>query len=229
MVAVVDGSATGFDPINWSRTIARAALEAPAGSFGQDIIGVADVARHLWGDRPVPSLPPGIQPKATGATVGLLRFERDQSGISVRGEFVGDVSAMVYRQGAVPLVLNDLSSGSLYDSSPQTLNTTPRQLVRIRQLRPIRIEARDVVFTYTDGFGKWLVDRAGQPNLLEHLRHIDARSFVDLVRAEQRACRMEVDDVMLVRTTVSGSMPGSSLRPGSAEHQRPRRTRRSAA
>lgn len=202
LVAVVDGASTGFDPVQWSRTVAAAAIEPAEPGDRGDVTQLAVRARRRWGSRPAPSLPPGIQAKPTGATVGLVLVEQVDGAVLLRAEFIGDVSLLIYRPGVGPFVLDDLATGDRYNSSPETLNTEPRGAVVIRRLSPVVVESGDVVFMFTDGFGKWLADRAGCPKLMDHLCTLDARSFIAMVRAEQRSYRMELDDVMCVRTEI---------------------------
>lgn len=201
VAVVVDGASTGFDPVEWSRTLARVALETTSTSNGLDLRLVARNARKVWGSRPAPKLPPGIREKATGATIGIIRV-LDGVHPSLEGQFVGDVNVLVLRAGTTPHLPNDLALGSQYTASPETINTEPRSTMEIRKLSPVSVVSGDVVLLFTDGFGKWLVDRAGCRQLMEHLVAMDAHSFINLVRAEQAANRMEVDDVMLLRCTV---------------------------
>jgi len=203
LVAVVDGASTGFDPVGWSRTIAQAALDTAPHSGNIDMAEIARRARSAWGEREAPNLPPGIRAKPTGATLGVIRVRRAGSQRHLTAQFIGDVSLLVYRAGHTPLLAADLAIGSSYTSSPETLNTDERETIVVRHLTGLTLLSGDVVLVYTDGFGKWLAERAGCPGVIDHLLSIDARSFIELVRLEQHAHRMELDDVMVVRSIIT--------------------------
>jgi len=118
-------------------------------------------------------------------------------------QFIGDVSMMVYREGRTPLLAEDLAAGTSYTSTPETLNTGERDTIVVRHITGPTLQAGDTVFVYTDGFGKWLAERAGCQPVVDHLLGIDARSFIEMVRIEQHAYRMELDDVMVVRSIIT--------------------------
>jgi hypothetical protein len=199
VVAVIDGASSGYDPVEWSRTLANAVLDLGGGEAGICIEALAAIARERWGRRGALSLPPGIAEKPTGATVGLMHFRRSKREVQLDAQSVGDVNLMICRSGNLPVVPTDLARAADYDTTPQTLNSTALRSVTIRRMESIPLQSDDMVLMFTDGFGKWLVDRAGNPAVIDHLRAIDGPSFVDLVRTEQASNRMEIDDVMLVR------------------------------
>jgi len=202
LVAVVDGASTGFDPVAWSRNIAAAALASADDTGPLEMESIVRRARQAWGERDAPRLPPGIRAKQTGATVGVVRVRRSGDRRELAGVFIGDVNMMICRTGRLPGVPADLALGSNYTSSPETLNTEERRSITVRHVDGVRVVPGDVVLLFTDGFGKWLVDRAGCPSVLDHILSIDARSFISLVRDEQAAHRMELDDVVMVRSVV---------------------------
>jgi len=202
-VAVVDGASMGYDPVAWSRILAAAALDVFHASGGADVKAVAGEARRRWEQRPAPNLPPGIRETPTGATIGLVRMEPSRGGLVLEGQLVGDVNLLLCSPGREPRVPADLSRAGHYGGQPETLNTHPRAKITVRHLEPTPLRRGDAIFLFTDGFGKWLLERAGCRPMLDHIRQIDAASFEVLVRNEQQAGRMDVDDVTVVRCEVA--------------------------
>lgn len=202
IVVVVDGASTGFDPVNWSRTLAASALLSVR-ELGEISVGaIATRARQRWLQRPPPSLPPGIIETPTGATLGVVHASPIRGGVMLDGQFVGDVNLMIDQPGRPPVVPGDLCRSSDYGSAPETLNSQLRRVVGVRVLESIPLQSGDVFFVFTDGFGKWLIERAGLSPINDHLREMDPLSFESLVRTEQMAGRMDLDDVTFVRCVV---------------------------
>lgn len=200
LVVLVDGAGGGFDAQGWSRCFVQAVLEQPAHGAalpeGSLLNRAYGVAVDRYGRRPAVELPPGLEPRGSGACAALIRLVPGSDAIGRWSlEVVGDVSLILARRGSIPRGREDLLWTD-YSTTPDLL-WADRSTARCLRSGPHDIESGDIVMLFTDGLGPWIT-RYATNSVIDSFRRMNDRQFTCFVDSLRDTQRVPDDDATLV-------------------------------
>lgn len=138
----------------------------------------------------------GIDPKASGATLGLLVVEPPTWAFAG----VGDINIMVCDSADRALTLPTLHRFDLYGYAPDLLLDRSAEVEAIESTGTCL--PGDAIFMFTDGIGQWLVENANAETI-RTLREIDTETFTSVVEELRMSLDLVRDDATLIRCILS--------------------------
>ncbi len=194
---LADGAGTTFDPRGWASLLTRVGAAMVRRATADELLSALQLALHEWlshGPQLVPE--DGLDPKPSGATLGLLVVEPPNWSFAA----VGDLNLMLCSPSGAALSLANLRSSDDYGYHPELLvdgSLEARAYEASGTCRP-----GDVLFCFSDGIGQWLVDHA-EPGIVLDLCSADTAAFVAFVENLRASLDLVRDDATLIRVFVT--------------------------